>query len=247
MSQAMRMAEVREAWNALPVVTLESLLGGRVPLILAPHPDDESLGCGGLLAQCAAAGIAAQVAILTDGSHSHPGSLSHPPARLAKLRRVEAETALAALGLTAQSLHWIGAEDTRLPATGDAADAILARLMEICERTGCTLLLSPWEHDPHCDHEAAAAIAARLAAARDITLLSYPVWGWTLADDSERHVPQPTGVRLEITDQLSAKRSAIRAHATQYGAVITDSPAGFVLPETLLSVFRRRHETFLSA
>jgi LmbE family N-acetylglucosaminyl deacetylase len=243
----MRMTEIKEAWNRLPVVTLDRLLDGRVPLILAPHPDDESLGCGGLLAQCAAAGIPAQVAILTDGSRSHPESLTHPPARLAEVRRAEAETALATLGLPAQSLHWIAAEDTRLPHTGGAAEAIVARLAAICDRTGCTLLLCPWGHDPHCDHEAAAAIAAQLLVQRGMPLLSYPVWGWTLPDDAERDVPLPVGMRLDITDQLSAKRCAIRAHATQYGGVITDSAQGFTLPETLLSVFRRRHETFLSA
>lgn len=243
----MRMMDVKLAWTRLPVVTLDRLLGGRVPLILAPHPDDESLGCGGLLAQCAAAGIAAQVAILTDGSRSHPGSASHPPARLAAARRAEAETALGTLGLSPQALHWIAAEDTRLPQAGGAAEAILARLAAICERTGCTLLLSPWGHDPHCDHEAAAVLATRLAAARGMPLLSYPVWGWTLPDDADRDLPEPAGMRLEISDQLLIKRCAIRAHATQYGNVITDSPQGFTLPETLLSVFRRRYETFLSA
>jgi LmbE family N-acetylglucosaminyl deacetylase len=243
----MRMMEVKDAWTHLPVVTLERLLEGRVPLVLAPHPDDESLGCGGLLAQCAAAGIPAQVAILTDGSRSHPGSRTHPPARLAAVRRAEAETALGTLGLPAQALHWIAAEDTRLPQTGGAAEAIRARLSAICARTGCTLLLSPWRHDPHCDHEAAAELAANLAAERGLSLLSYPVWGWTLPDDAERAVAAPAGMRLEITDQLPAKRCAIRAHATQYGDAITDSPEGFTLPETLLSVFRRRHETFLSA
>ncbi|HTI01677.1 MAG TPA: PIG-L family deacetylase, partial [Acidisoma sp.] len=66
----MRMGAVRKAWNDLPLVDLQVLLQGRLPLILAPHPDDETLGCGGLIAQCCAAGMPPHVAIMTDGSHS---------------------------------------------------------------------------------------------------------------------------------------------------------------------------------
>lgn len=240
----MLMQHIRDLWQSLPVQRLETLLAGRRPLVLAPHPDDESLGCGGLLAQCAAAGIAAQVAFLTDGSHSHPGSTAYPPQRLASVRQQEARAALAILGLPEASLFWIDVEDTRLPAVGPEAEAIIARLTAICEQSGCTLLLSPWRHDPHCDHEAAATIAEALALRKGFSLMSYPVWGWTLPDSHEASPPR-AGFRLDITQELSLKQRAIRAHATQYGSVITDSPDGFTLPEQLLSVFRRRHETFL--
>lgn len=240
----MLMHDIRALWDSLPVQSLDSLLAGRRPLILAPHPDDESLGCGGLLAQCARAGISAQVAILTDGRHSHPGSLAFPPSHLAAVRRQEASEALTILGLPLSNLFWIGAEDTRLPGSGAEAQAIVASLAEICTQTKCGLILSPWRHDPHCDHEAAAELAVMLAERMGLPLASYPVWGWTLPDDHVA-VPPQSGIRLDISSEVTLKQSAIRAHATQYGGVITDSPDGFTLPERLLSVFRRPYETFL--
>ena len=240
----MRMREMRVAWEALPVVDLQTLLAGRKPLILAPHPDDESLGCGGLLAQCAASGVGAQVAVLTDGSRSHPGSVSHPPSRLAARRRQETVDALRILGLSDSDLCWIGAEDTRLPAKGPAAEAIIIALADLCTLTGCNLVLGPWRHDPHCDHEAAATLAEGLARKTGLPVMSYPVWGWALPDEAEAPASH-AGVRLAINAELTRKQSAIRAHATQYGGVITDSPEGFTLPGHLLSVFDRPYETVL--
>jgi LmbE family N-acetylglucosaminyl deacetylase len=241
----MLMKDIRAAWLTLPIQSLDALLDGRTPLILAPHPDDESLGCGGLIAQCAERGIAAQVAILTDGSRSHPESRSHPPPLLAKVRRAEAEQALSILGLAVKSLHWIGIEDTRLPSQGEAAEEVAATLSDVMVRTGCSLIIAPWGQDPHCDHEAAQAIGQRLAQRHGVPLLSYPVWGWTLLDDEELPVQTVAGMRLEISRQLQLKQQATAAHATQYSGVITDVPDGFVLPEALLSVFRQPYETFL--
>ena len=60
----------------IPAVAASVLLRGRPLLVLAPHPDDESLGCGALLAQ-AFAGAGAHVACLTDGAASHPGGGVH--------------------------------------------------------------------------------------------------------------------------------------------------------------------------
>lgn len=241
----MLMRDIRAAWQALPVRTIEEMLGGRLPLILAPHPDDESLGCGGMIAQCADRGIAVQVAVLTDGSGSHPGSRSHPPARLACLRRAEVAEALSILGQPPTCLHWIGAEDTHLSSTDILAKELSAKLRAILRATGCSLIIAPWGFDPHCDHEAAQAIGWQLAQQSGIPVLSYPVWGWTLPDDKELPVNSVAGLRLDVTQHHHVKQQAIAAHATQYGNTITDSPDGFVLPERLLSVFRRPYETFL--
>ena len=219
----MRMEAVRQAWNDLPLADLDTILQGRVPVILAPHPDDESIGCGGLIAQACAAGVKPQVVILTDGCRSHPNSPSYPAERLRHAREREAQTALGLLGLPIGNIWFLGLEDTAMPRVGPAFQLAARRVLGICEGQERPVLLTAWRHDPHCDHEAAAGLAARLAAQRGMPLLSYPVWGWTLPDDAERNVPLPVGMRLEITDQLSAKRCAIRAHATQYGEVITDS------------------------
>jgi LmbE family N-acetylglucosaminyl deacetylase len=233
-------------FEALPPATLNDLLGGRRPLILAPHPDDESLGCGGLIAACCAAGIQPVVAILTDGAASHPGSLAYPPERLAALREQEARNAVKILGLAPENLHFLHYADTDLPKAGARFETAVAFLMHIAGEGDCGVVFAPWIHDPHCDHEAAALIALALARRETLPLFSYPVWGWLRASGDEITAPEISGFRLDVSPHLVLKQSAIAAHESQYGALITDSPDGFRLPRELLEVFARPFEVFVT-
>src|ERR1700722_17819790 len=95
----MRADAQRHGWRTLPFGTLDDVTGPGCGLILAPHPDDESLGCGGLIAAGCHARRAPIVAILTDGAMSHPGSKAYPGERLVRLREAEARGAASLLGL----------------------------------------------------------------------------------------------------------------------------------------------------
>ena len=172
--------ELHERWRALPIGSLNDVIGAGACLVLAPHPDDESLGCGGLIAACCAAARPPLVVILTDGSQSHPESELYPPPRLAALREAEATKAVRILGLPAERLIFMREPDARAPHAGPAFDAIVRRLV-ICLRTfGCSAIAAPWRHDPHCDHEAAARVAREAAAIAGVKQVAYPIWGWTL-------------------------------------------------------------------
>jgi LmbE family N-acetylglucosaminyl deacetylase len=243
----MRMEAVRQAWNDLPLADLDTILQGRVPVILAPHPDDESIGCGGLTAQACAAGVKPQVVILTDGCRSHPNSPSYPAERLRHAREREAQTALGLLGLPIGNIWFLGLEDTAMPRVGPAFQLAARRVLGICEGQERPVLLTAWRHDPHCDHEAAAGLAVHVAGRAGIPLLSYPVWGWTLPDDAMVDEPFPHGWRLDIGDELDVKEQAIKAHATQYGDLIKDDPGGFKLPESLLTHFPKAFEVYLAS
>ena len=231
--------------RALPFVAPEALLGAGAPLILAPHPDDESLGCGGLIAACCAMGRPPIVVVLTDGARSHPGSAAFPPARLVALRAAETRAAAAALGLTPSRLHFMGLPDGEVPRSGPAMEDAAAALAAIARRAGVGTILGTWEHDPHADHVAAHVIASRAAALAGARLLSYPVWGWALPPRRRLHVGAIAGARIDITAQLPAKRRAIAAHASQHGAVVADDPRGFRLPSTLLAALDQPFEVFL--
>lgn len=234
---------VQDAWRALPFGDLDAIIGVGPCLILAPHPDDESLGCGGLIAACVAAGRPPLVAILTDGAGSHPLSRAYPPDRLRRVRRREAELAVACLGLPAERIVFLDQPDTRAPHDGPAFDAVAASLLRLL--TDETTILAPWRHDPHGDHEAAALIAASVAKASGIGHVAYPVWGWTLPPSAPVDAAPTRGWRLDISRFRAAKRRAIQAHQSQYGALITDDPTGFRLPPALLSVFDTQYETFI--
>ncbi len=230
----------------LPFGKVDEILGGRLtharPIILAPHADDESLGCGGLIAMLCAAGRPPLVVILTDGVGSHPGSQTHPPERLRQVRAAEVHEATARLGLDAKHLVLMNQPDTAL----DPNEALAAQLTKLARDRGCATVLGPWIHDPHGDHEVAAKLA-RLVAAQlpGCRLLHYPVWGWLLPRTTRLPMAEVAGWRLDITGQLTAKQEAIAAHVSQYGELITDSPDGFKLPRNLLAIFERPYEVYL--
>jgi LmbE family N-acetylglucosaminyl deacetylase len=239
-----RIADILAGFEKLPKAGLQTILQGRKPMILAPHPDDESLGCGGLIAAACAAGTPPLVIILTDGSASHPDSKLFPPHRLAEIREQETLQATRLLGLPGQNLHFFRQPDSRLAAGGDF-EALVRHAATLGEQQGCKLVIGPWHGDPHCDHEATAGIAAAVALRCSWPLLSYPVWGWLRDPDSAFEEPRKTGWRLDISEYLPCKRRAIAAHVSQYGELIPDSPLGFRLPQNLLSIFERPFEVFI--
>lgn len=239
----MRAADALAAMRALPVADLDEIDGGKTALLLAPHADDESLGCGGFIAEACTRGRPPRVLVLTDGAGSHPNSRLFPPARLRALREQEARDAVALLGLPPHRIGFLGLPDTSAPTSGAGFKRAVRTIAAQCD--GCGVLLAPWRHDPHCDHEAAHLMAVAAAHMAGMRHLAYPVWGWILPDNACLPGPAPAGWRLRMDRHLPAKRRAIAAHASQYSDLITDDPAGFRLPAGLLAVLDQPHETFL--
>lgn len=240
----MNAAQARAAIEGLPLRDFDALFGTAPLLVLAPHPDDESLGCGGLIAEASARGHELHVAILTDGSMSHPNSRAWPAARLVAQRQQEARAATALLGLRPDRLAFLGQPDSRAPHDGPAFVAALDALCALMQARGVGTVCAAWIGDPHGDHGSAAKLAAAACARLGARHLAYPVWAWTLPDAA----PLPDvggGGRLDVTPHLPAKRRAIAAHATQCTAMIDDDPTGFRLPLEFLAWFDRPWEAFL--
>ena len=186
---------------------------------------------------------------MTDGSRSHPNSLSYPAARLAALRERETLAALAALGLPVNAAHFLRYRDCGLPTAGTLAfEEGAAQLHEMLVALVPDTLLVPWRHDPHCDHEATWRWLRRAAAglAAPPRWLEYPVWAWTQA--GSKIAPQAEeghAWRLDITPVLAGKAQAIAQHRSQTGALIHDDPGGFVLEPEMLVHFARPWELFI--
>lgn len=219
---------------------------GRV-LILAPHPDDESLGCGGLLAALARRGSDVRVIFASDGEGSHRRSRSHPPDRLGALRRSEAQAALAVLGVPPEAARFLGLPDRSIPgpdAPGFAA-AVAAFAAAMAEFPAKTVVL-PWRRDPSADHRAAWAVAdagVRAAGLAGARRLEYPVWLWH--DPTDRPAPGEVRVlRLPIGPDLALKRRAIMAHRSQTTALVADDPTAFRLSNAMLANFHRPTELY---
>lgn len=216
--------------------------GDQKIVVLAPHPDDETLGCGGLLAR-AFAGAGAHVICLTDGSASHPGSQLWPPARLAETRRAELGEALIRLGGTADDMTWLGFPDSRLHEVDP--EAILAPIEEAIASKGAQHIFVPAIEDKHCDHKTTARLAATLRERHpEWQFYSYPVWSrWddlSFDQAAARNAP----VFLDTRAARPRKRAAIAAHRSQLGQIVPDAPDGFVLPDGFVEKFVGEREIF---
>jgi len=203
---------------------------GRV-LVLAPHADDEALGCGALLADCWRRGIAAHVVCLTDGAASHPRSAADVTA----IRAEELARAIAILGGEhTRDLTCFGYPDASLHEV--PAAPIAERLTALIIRLAVRVLIVPSPLDPHCDHVATAAIAERLVAAQpELMLFHYPIWSRWIAGGDAPAVPGSRRRTYPVYGPL--KTRAIAAHASQQGRVIRDDPTGFVMPEGFAEMF----------
>ncbi|MBV1823987.1 PIG-L deacetylase family protein [Komagataeibacter oboediens] len=240
----MKAATMHAALRELPLAPLSAIAPGTV-MVLAPHPDDESLGCGGLIAACCAAGMPPVVVIMTDGAASHPNSRQWPAPRLRAKRQQEARNAVACLGLPPDRLVFLGLPDAAAPHDGPVFADMATRLAHLATARDCTTLLVPWRADPHCDHEAAWKMGVAVQRLCGAMLLAYPVWGWLLPDEMDLDHAPPRGLRLDITAHRATKARAIGMHESQYGGLITDDPDGFHLPDRLLDALVTDYEVFV--
>lgn len=231
-------------------VSLDVLTGGGPGVILAPHPDDETLGCGGLLAalfsNAASSGSClrpAHVICMTDGSRSHPGSRSYPADKLAQTRREEMICAVRYLGGTEDDVSFLNYPDGWL-GVQDLADTAAA-VVGICDRVGASALFSTSPVDTHEDHKSTARIAGKVHAARPhLRHWIYPIWSrW---DDPEFVAAHSPAIARSFDTRMwqHAKARAIHAHASQMGRLVVDDLSGFAMESEFVKHFVQQPELF---
>jgi LmbE family N-acetylglucosaminyl deacetylase len=176
-----------DALRTSPVTTVRELTGGR-PFVVSPHPDDETLGAGGLIAGACAGGQVVDVIVVTDGSGSHPQSKQYPAQRLIDLRYCEVHQAGLSLGLKQDRVTFLGLPDTTAPTSGPRFDAAVEEVLNVLGRSNAAMLFVTWEEDPHCDHQASAELAKTVRRmSSGLELWAYPIWGWHLDAGAEIH------------------------------------------------------------
>ncbi len=216
-------------WVRLVSSSPELPISTRPVVVVAPHPDDESLAVGGLVAELRMRDVPVDVLAVTDGEASHPHLRN-----LAARRTAEQTGALRALGVK-RAPHRLGLPDGRVAAhASELADALGHRC-----RPG-TLILAPWDHDGHPDHDACGAVAAEVARQIGSTVWSYPVWAWQWAAPTDLSLLDLRRVTLS-PEASAAKKKAIDAHQTQ--TMHLDGPP--IIGEEVLDRFRRPWETII--
>lgn len=169
-------------------------------LVIAPHPDDETIACGGSVALLAADGVPVTVAVITDGEAGAGGPLRGGD--VGRLRRGETVSACRVLGI--DDLRFLGLADGRLE---ERRDDLETGLRDLVQETRPEVVVLPWFGDDHPDHRAAnralgSALAAAQATAPD------EVWG------AEVWTPVPVTRLVDISAVVDRKRAALAEHAT---------------------------------
>ncbi len=237
--------------QTLPLLPTTTVLDFGPTLVVAPHQDDESLGCGGAIALLRRAGIPVTILFISDGTGSHPNSRAYPPQRLRDTREAEALAALALLGVRQEAVTFLRLPDTAVPFPGQSGfTAAAASVGAALDMAAPQTILLPWRRDPHGDHRAAWALVHAALAGQTMCprLLEYPIWVWELGAASD--LPRPgevVGWRLTIDAVASQKGAAIAAHRSQTTALIDDDPAGFRLLPRMLAHFAAPWEIYLES
>ncbi|MDB5269067.1 MAG: hypothetical protein JWP58_2107 [Hymenobacter sp.] len=223
-------------------------------VVIAPHPDDEALGCGGLLALLRQAAQPVAAVLVSDGTMSHPNSARFSaPARRA-VREAEFRHALTILWADETEPLLLGLPDSRVPASPaePGFTEAVAQLRAFLEHQQAATVLVPWRRDPHPDHRATAQLvqATLVAMPHPPRRLEYVVWAWERAAPEDLPAPADAvqGFRLNIEAGLRQKQRAIAAHRSQVApGVFTDDAEGFLLPPEMLAHFAGPYEVYFEA
>ncbi|WP_273823394.1 PIG-L deacetylase family protein [Pseudomonas asplenii] len=183
-------------------------------VVVAPHPDDEVLMCGGLLAVLAQQSAPNLLLIsVTDGEASHRGSTRWTEHRLRQVRPRESLVALHELGLKTTQLQWLrlGLPDSDVARHEPELCHDLSQWIEPGDR-----VITTWREDGHADHEAVGRACAGAARQRQAMLFEAPVWAWHWALPNDARLPWKRARKLSLdASTLSLKRRAIAAHRSQ--------------------------------
>lgn len=143
-------------------------------VILAPHPDDEVFGCGGLIARLIAECHAPHVIVLTGGGGSHRGCCSTAESDIISARRELTHKAMSALGLPESHIHELDFTDGHI-SEGNAAEK--KKLESLISEINPDVILVPHHGEGWPDHLAARDLGIELAG-EDTEVYEYCVWMW---------------------------------------------------------------------
>jgi len=186
-------------------------------VVVAAHPDDETLGAGGVLQAMHGTGADITLVVATDGEAAYPGLGTAARRDLARTRRAELLAALQAQGLAGVPVRWLGLPDSGLAEHLDTLGHALGPLLADADA-----YLAPWSGDPHPDHRA-AGLAAAAAAPVTAHGWSYPIWMWAWISPDDPAVPWR---RAHVIPLDTAARAARRAAVACFVSQIEPGPDG---------------------
>jgi len=210
-------------------------------LVLAPHPDDETLGCGATIMRKLAAGTSVQIVIATDGRYWPPKTTLSADA-LAEIREEEAHQAGAILGLPRGSISFLRFEDGRL---ADHRRLLRGRLVDIFDKMDPEEIFAPSIIDSHPDHRVLAELGRELVQVRRDRLprlYEYPIWFWNPRILRIRDLLELRICIVRTEEFRPRKRAAITAYRSQVTNLFGE--AGWTARHGFLRQFLQPEEIF---
>ncbi|MDB9003258.1 PIG-L family deacetylase [Parabacteroides distasonis] len=160
-------------WLRIMACKARKFLPDRHLLIVAPHPDDEIIGCGGLIAHLAKENKTPHVVIMTGGEGSHHGCCDTSSGDIVAARRRLTRNAAAIVGLPIENIHELNYPDGGISMNNAETDRLKALIDELQPDT----ILVPHWGEGWSDHIQTAEIV-KLVAPRSAKLWMYCVWMW---------------------------------------------------------------------
>ncbi|MES2530432.1 MAG: PIG-L family deacetylase [Pseudomonadota bacterium] len=216
----------------------ELVPAGHRTVVVAPHPDDEVLAIGGLLAQLGRDHDRELLLIaVTDGTASHEGSSEWSPERLALERPRESQAALRQLGISEAPMVRLGLPDGGVQAS---RAQLIDRLIPLLRPMD--VVFTTWRFDGHPDHEATGSACATAAERVGAKLVEVPVWAWHWARVDDPRLPWSRARRIPLDDDaVRRKEAAVQAFRSQLVSDLSTG-AGPILRSTTVERASRDFE-----
>ncbi|MGA8988095.1 PIG-L deacetylase family protein [Aeromicrobium sp.] len=218
-----------DSWSALleGVPTAAPLDPGGKIVVLSAHPDDEVLAAGGWLSTQTDREVVFVTA--TDGEASHPGSPTITSDELRARRPLELLDALDRLGFDEPDVRRLSLPDGELDRRRVELRELLRPLIE-----SASLVLAPFAHDGHPDHDALGQVAVEVCPATT-TLWQLPIWTWSWTRPADQWWVASIRRLASTSAARERKRQAIDAFATQVRALSPHTADSAVLDERMLA------------
>lgn len=242
----LRQLAIKLCGGVLQIGSKPYILREAPAIVIAPHQDDETLACGGIIARKRNEGLPVHVVFVTDGAASHPHHERLDPPALARLRAGEAMAAIAFLGVERNAVHFLNEPDGTLKTIAPARrEDLVLRLAALFRTIGPGEIFLPCNPDGSSEHDATFGFVtdAILRSGQQPDIWQYPVWSWWnpfllirrwFATDDCR--------RLPVEDYLLAKQHAIECYRSQIMPLAPDTAAA--LPADLVTIFNSDIEYF---
>src|ERR1700694_3078860 len=200
--------------EALPVIAPEILVPkGYRAVVVAPHPDDESLGVGGLISRLGMLKRSIMLIAATDGTASRPGHGCRTPGRAVEARTLDTWHAAQRLGAGRTTILRAGLDDGEVARVERDLEWRLRGLLLPSD-----VVFATWRHDGHPDHEAIGRVTAHACAALLVHLVEVPIWAWQWSFAGDRRLPWKRARRIFLDAALKA-RSRLARFARPYEIV----------------------------